>query len=554
MKRVIVVGGYGGFGARISELLSERGFAVVVAGRSEERAAAFCRAREGELTPAAIDRSEVDADALQSFGAWALVDAAGPFQGNDYRLPRACIAAGLHYCDIADAREFVAGIGALDAEARKAGLAVVSGASTCPALTAAVCDRLAAGLDRVATIDIVLSASNRAAASPAITRAVLSYAGKPMPLWRSGMWETATGGSEWRRVTFDSDGRPYRRLAGLCDIPDHVLLPGRYPGAPAIGFRAGTEIGLQNRAVQWTAWLVRRGIIADGRRLTVPAHLVQRLMRGIGGERSAMRVELTGWLGGSAVRRKWELLARNGDGPWVPCLAVPALLARLRDGEIGPGARPAAGLIDLADYELGFAPLAIRTTQTEMPYVPLYRRVMGEDFDRLPAAIRAMHEVAGELNATGEARIERGRNPIGRLIAWLSSFPAAGTRISLHVRMSEDDGVETWTRTFDGHRMRSELSARGDRLVERFGPYRFGFVLRAAPDALEMDLDRWWCGPLPLPRALAPKSPAREYVEGRRFHFDVPIALPLIGTVVRYRGWLDPVTNEEADAAPPGLA
>jgi len=26
-----------------------------------------------------------------------------------------------------------------------------------------------------------------------------------------------------------------------------------------------------------------------------------------------------------------------------------------------------------------------------------------------------------------------------------------------------------------------------------------------------------------------------------RFHFDVPIALPLIGDVVHYRGWLAPV-------------
>jgi saccharopine dehydrogenase-like NADP-dependent oxidoreductase len=43
------------------------------------------------------------------------VDAAGPFQGAEPRVARAAIAAGLHYVDLADARDFVAGFRALDA-------------------------------------------------------------------------------------------------------------------------------------------------------------------------------------------------------------------------------------------------------------------------------------------------------------------------------------------------------------------------------------------------------------------------------------------------------
>jgi hypothetical protein len=37
---------------------------------------------------------------------------------------------------------------------------------------------------------------------------------------------------------------------------------------------------------------------------------------------------------------------------------------------------------------------------------------------------------------------------------------------------------------------------------------------------------------------LAPKSVAREWADGEDFWFDVPIALPLIGDVVHYRGRL----------------
>lgn len=48
-------------------------------------------------------------------------------------------------------------------------------------------------------------------------------------------------------------------------------------------------------------------------------------------------------------------------------------------------------------------------------------------------------------------------------------------------------------------------------------------------------------GPIALPRALAPKSDTREFVDERgRFRFDVAIGLPLIGQLAHYRGWLEP--------------
>ncbi len=45
------------------------------------------------------------------------------------------------------------------------------------------------------------------------------------------------------------------------------------------------------------------------------------------------------------------------------------------------------------------------------------------------------------------------------------------------------------------------------------------------------------CG-LPLPRALWPGIEATESEEEGRFRFDVQIGLPLVGRLVRYRGWL----------------
>src|SRR5207245_319102 len=52
--------------------------------------------------------------------------AAGPFQGADYRLTHAAIAARVHYLNLADARDFVAGFTELDGAAREAGVVALT--------------------------------------------------------------------------------------------------------------------------------------------------------------------------------------------------------------------------------------------------------------------------------------------------------------------------------------------------------------------------------------------------------------------------------------------
>jgi Domain of unknown function (DUF4166) len=53
-----------------------------------------------------------------------------------------------------------------------------------------------------------------------------------------------------------------------------------------------------------------------------------------------------------------------------------------------------------------------------------------------------------------------------------------------------------------------------------------------------MIASRWWIGAPPMPLALGPRSVARETEVDGVFHFEVAIALPFIGHVVGYRGWL----------------
>jgi short subunit dehydrogenase-like uncharacterized protein len=147
--RVLIVGGYGIFGGRLVELLKdEPGLALIVAGRSPERAKAFCARQRAAATlePAVFDRNGDLAHHLATVRPDLLVDASGPYRayGQDrYRVIEACIAAGVSYLDLADGADFVDGVRSLDAAARTAGVFVLSGVPSFPVLTAAATRRLA---------------------------------------------------------------------------------------------------------------------------------------------------------------------------------------------------------------------------------------------------------------------------------------------------------------------------------------------------------------------------------------------------------------------------
>ena len=145
---------------------------------------------------------------------------------------------------------------------------------------------------------------------------------------------------------------------------------------------------------------------------------------------------------------------------------------------------------------------------------------------------------------SGRCSVEGGANPLARLLARLVGFPAAGQDVPVTVEMRADRDGEIWTRTIGGRKFRSHLApVLGTRhtVTERFGPVTFDLRLVASADGLDLVASRGRLGPLPLPRWLLPQSNARERVDAQgRFTFDVPIALPGIGRLVHYRGWLVP--------------
>lgn len=547
MKTILVLGGYGTFGGRIAARLAQAGFEVAVAGRSEAKAAAFCAGRE-RLSPLALDRDHGFAERLATLRPFAIVDAAGPFQGADHSVAGAAIAAGCHYLDIADGRDFVCGIRGLDGLARAAGVAAISGASSLPALSHAAASRLARGLERIRAVEIVLSASSRGTAGRSLTRATLSYLGRPVRLRRGGRWTAGRGWQDLQRRAFRISGEAALRgrLVALADVPDLELLPARLPGSPAVTFHAGTDVALHNLGLWMLSWPIRWRWVRSLGALAGFLSNVQRWTGWAGSPRSAMEVRLFGTVGARRVERRWTLIVDRGEGPEVPSLPVPLLAAKLAAGSLESGARDAGGLLALEDFGPPLGRLAAVQEIVERDLPPsLYARVMGPAFDRLPPAVRAMHEVLRDGGASGAATVTRGRGTVATAVAALFGFPAEGEH-PLHLSFRERDGRERWTRDFSGRCFSSQLSKHGGLLVERFGPLSFGFDLPADPAGLEMILRRWWLGPMPLPLLLAPRARAREWEEDGRFHFDVRISLPLFGPLVRYRGWLEPADSRTA--------
>ena len=168
---------------------------------------------------------------------------------------------------------------------------------------------------------------------------------------------------------------------------------------------------------------------------------------------------------------------------------------------------------------------------------PLYERVLGPAFHTLPAAVQTMHQPWRDARAEGEAEVTGGDNAVGRAIAAIMGFPAPGHHV-LRMAFAVRDGTERWTRTFGDRSFTSEMRDSEDQLVERFGPLRFRFGLAADGTGLSMQMRSWSAFGIRLPKTPSPRTTAREWEAEGRFHLDVAIALPLVGLIVRYRGWL----------------
>lgn len=551
--KILVLGGYGVFGGRLSGLLSDiPGLEFLLCGRSLARAEAFCAGYSGaaRVQPVALDRRDI-VGGLREHAPDLVVDASGPFQGygaDGYQVIVACLDAGVDYLDFADAADFVFGVSRFDAQAKVAGVFVLSGVSSFPVLTAAVLRRMADQMDIVA-VEGGVAPSPHAGIGLNVVRAVVSYAGAPVQLRRDGGPGHGIGLAESRRFTVAVPGRLplHSTRFSLVDVPDLQVIPPEHPALTDIWIGAGTRPEVLHRMLNLLAKARAALRLPSLGPLSPLGHAALNRLR-IGEHRGGMVVRARGRAAGEDIEISWHMLAEEDDGPYIPSMASAAVIRRLLDGRRPEaGARPGTHVLELGDYEEIFRGRRIFSGfRREDPDAPLYRQILGPAFDALPPPLREIHGSRQPRQWAGLAEVRRGSGLLARLIAAAYGFPGGGSEVPVSVDFVPEADTERWTRTFGGKRF-SSTQARGTGkdqylLVERFGPISVALALVLERDRLHVIPRGWRLLGMPLPSFLLPTGSTFEGETQGRFSFDVDISFPLVGRIVAYRGVLDPVT------------
>ena len=367
-KRVLIIGAYGNFGSYITKKLAyEQDLQIIISGRSEEK----CRAMAGQYKNApnppawhVLDIGSNFPQALRTVTPDIVIHTSGPFQGQGYDVAKACIAQGCHYLDLADGRDFVCGIGTLDQKAKEKNISVISGASSVPCLTSAIIDHYLPEFGKITAVDYAISTAQRTPPGIATTAAILGYAGKPFKTLIDGRMQDVYGWQSLHSRIYPELGR---RWLGNCDVPDLSLFPQRYKDLRTVRFYAGLEVPAVHIGLWALSCLARAGLIRRFDKWAGFLRSAGRIFDCFGSRNSAFHMEISGTGKDDALKTEiFQIIARSGDGPFIPCIPSILLTKMLARGELKQrGAFPCMGVISLEQYLEGLRGMDIKTVTTK---------------------------------------------------------------------------------------------------------------------------------------------------------------------------------------------
>lgn len=368
MKNIVVLGGYGNFGKRIVENLSEvEGINILIAGRNLSKASALAESLKSSasasLAPLVIDIFADDfAQQLATISPFLVIHTSGPFQGQDYRVPKACIACGAHYIDLADDRRFVCDISELDKQAKEKGVLIVSGASSVPGLSSAVVDFYQNQFSVIESINLAIAPGNKAERGLATVEAILSYTGHPLNVFKEGRWQNVYGWMDSK--VNDFGGFVGKRYLANVDVPDLELFPKRYSVSQQVSFQAGLELPILHLTMVGMAYLSKIKLVKNWAPLSKTIVSASNIFLPFGSDQGAMEVLISGkGISGNSKQVKWTLYAPKGNGPYIPTLSTIILAKKLLSSEgthkIESGAKSCVGLLQLSDFSSSFDALDI---------------------------------------------------------------------------------------------------------------------------------------------------------------------------------------------------
>ena len=547
--KILILGGYGVFGGRLAQLLADLPIVeLVICGRNLQKAEEFCDGYKGAtlIRPLKLDRNDI-VEGLRIERPDLVVDASGPFQdygGNGYHVITACISAGISYLDFADAADFVFSVSQFDEQAKTAGVFVLSGVSSFPVLTAAVLREMAKTMD-IVSVEGGIAPSPFAGIGLNVMRAVIGYAGSPVKLQRGGKQTYGIGLAESMRFAIAVPGRmPLKNIHfSLVDVPDLQVIPPEHSTLRDIWMGAGPVPEVLHRVLNLLAKARARFGLPSMVPLSRLFYIVLNLMK-FGDHRGGMFVRARGRKDGNDVEQSWHLLAEGDDGPYIPSMAIEAIIRKMLDGQRPhAGARPGTRVLELTDYDALFQSRSIFTGfRQDQVNGSLYQQILSVAFDTLPVQVQALHGVSESRRWSGVADVRRGNGIMAKFVCGIIGFPKSAHDIPVSVTFTPEGDGERWTRNFDGKTF-SSLQWRGSGkdehlLIERFGVVNVALALVVDGDRLLLVPRRWSCFGIPLPKNFLPTGRSFECEQDGRFNFDVEISAPMIGLIVAYNGIL----------------
>ena len=366
VSRVLILGGYGNFGKRIAASLCVMSNAtVIIAGRNLKKAQQLCLELANTAGGNAPEAAMLDIFSLQfveqlkALAPDLVIHTGGPFQGQDYRVPEACITVGSHYIDLADDRRFVCDISALNELALSKQVLIISGASSVPGLSSVVIDHLTDQFSALHEIDCAIAPGNQAERGEATVKGILSYTGHAFPVFINGQWTQRYGWMSPRKLNFA--GSIGKRWLANVNIPDLELFPARYAQVKTVTFQAGLELPFLHLGMVGMAKLAKMGVIKDWSVFTKPIFKASELFDKLGTDNGGMQIKLLGLdVNQRPTLIKWTLFAEQGVGPYIPTLSAIILAKKLINKELSAtGAMPCLGMFSLAEFDQEASELGI---------------------------------------------------------------------------------------------------------------------------------------------------------------------------------------------------
>lgn len=369
IKKIIVLGGYGNFGKRIvKNLASINNITILIAGRNLSKSSALIAelkaASHAHLEPLVVDVFADDFNQqLSEISPYLVIHTSGPFQGQDYRVPKACIECGAHYIDLADDRRFVCDISELDKKAKDRGVLIVSGASSVPGLSSTVVEHYQNQFSVIESINLAIAPGNKAERGLATVEAILSYTGHPFNVFRAGRWQDVYGWMDSK--VNDFGGFVGKRHLANVDVPDLELFPNRYGVMQQVSFQAGLELPMLHLTMVGMAYLSKIGLVKNWAPLSKAIVGTSNVFLPFGSDKGAMEVLIKGQDDDGYTKEvKWILYAPKGNGPYIPTLSTIILARKLLNDESdesrnNAGAIPCVGLFELSEFKTDFDALDI---------------------------------------------------------------------------------------------------------------------------------------------------------------------------------------------------